>query len=256
VDLKNGIVVQDAKHLRGYSAAGAGTSFSGTTPASIDVEDGAGWTFRVFDDGRIQIIGGASGVGTVYQPGSPQYEQVLATLRTRNVHIDAMLNPTTGTTDSKPFDDFVTSFMAQMQSQGQDPLAPGATPTTASGQQQSAGTVIAQLLQQYGPGAATAASELFSNQGASLVRLETKLAALRGKYVKARRPARKAKLAAQIGALESQIRQLRAAQASASYQLAAPPPPKPGLPSWIPIAAGGLLVVIGAAILLTPSKKR
>jgi hypothetical protein len=257
VDLKNGMVrlPSDVAHLHGYASMGAPPSDMDYGAASsaapyIDVTDGGGWTFRAYADGRLQIMGGPSGVGTVYTPGSANYETVLQRLRERDPRVDSILS--TVPQGSQQASSFISGLLNQLGvGAGTETAAAEAqAPTEAQAQQGQVGQMLQSLLSQYGPGAATALQTAFANRAQSLDALTVKVAKKRAQYASATKPVKKAKLAAEIAGLEAQIRRLQATQSAAQAQLQAPPPQaRAALPAWLPWAVGGGLLLVGALAL-------
>jgi hypothetical protein len=249
MDLKNGVVrlPQDVAHLHGYGSMGLGAAADDTY---IDVTDGGGWTFRAYADGRLKIVAGPSGVGTIYTPGDAAYETVLSRLRARDPRIDTVLQGSVPPGSSQA-SGFVSNFLSKL---GVGAGGPEAGPTTPEQQSQFAQT-LQNLIGQYGPNAATALQTAWANRTQSLDALRVKVAKKRAQFAEASNPVKRAKLGAEIAGLEAQIRRLEAAQASAQAQVTAPPPaPRQALPAWLPWALAGGLVIVGA-VALTRNRK-
>lgn len=195
------------------------------------VTDSGGWTFEARSDGTLRIVGGSSGIGTVYEPGDPAYETIVQRLKGIDPGIEAALGAATSGGDperSRGLRSFISAL-------GLD---------TPEGQQAALNLA---------PDVFSAVRGFVDSGGRDLPALLKRAAALREKIARTTNVARRAKLQAELQGVQAQIELQQATQAEAASYLTPgqlPPAPAP-IPPWVvPAAVGGVLVAGGAALLI------
>lgn len=262
MDLHTGMVVPAgaAAHLRGYaSLAGDQGTPAGEVASCVKVQDNQGYVWRVFSDGSIWIVDGPVGVGTRYLPGSIAYEQVLAHVRSIDGRVDQLLAHYLVPTAEEIREGFA-GWGQTPQSAEEITWAPAAE--TATVEPAGSGfkvdwSQVASAVTTLAPVVVPAVAQTVQQQRATLQSLYTRLARKRAQYAKAKRPAKRARLAAEIRTLEEQIKAaLQAQQAALAQASGSIPVPRSGLPTWAPWAIGGTLVVVALAIGLGAAGRR
>lgn len=194
------------------------------------VTDGGGWTFEARPDGTLRIVAGPSGVGTVYEPGDPQYELIVQRLKGVDPGIEAALGAaTSGGSPEKS--GALASFVSSL---GLD---------TPEGQQAAVSLA---------PDVLSAVQGFVDGGGRDLPSLLKRAASLRAKIARTTNAARRARLQAELQGVQGQIDLMQASQVEAQAMLSpnVPPPSPSTIPPWVLPAAAGSLLVAGVAGLL------
>lgn len=234
--------------------ARAGAAYSGplgAAAAGYRVTDGTGYTFevqstgalRVVDaplvgrqvrqaDGSVRMVQQKWGVGTVYAPGDPAYEVVVARLKARDPNFEAALGP--ASTGVGSADVQKAGFFAQILGQlGLD---------TPEGQAQ-----VAQIIATEGPGVVDAVKGVFASRGKSLGELTERLAVIRAQLPSVNSTKKRARLQAEAAGIQAEIGRIQTLQTDPL--LTAPVLPQPRTPFWLLPAGLGLAAVVAGGII-------
>lgn len=218
-------------------------------PDFVDVTDGT-WQFRVRSNGRIEIIGGPSGIGTIYTPGVGNYNTVLANLKAYNFEQSQAISQVLGggaVSVSEP-NQGVTNVMSWLAHQ----IGAAGTPEERAEAQQR----TAEAAAVYGPGFIDGVRQLLSSNGKSLAALQRELARKQAKYYSTTSTTKKLKLKFEIAALEQQIAAYQATVGAASGQLSTTPASgASGFPWWLVAVAVGGVLLLGSVGFLARRKR-
>lgn len=225
----------------------AGTSYGaayGLASDYVDAFDGT-WSFRVFNDGLIEIIDGPGGIGTSYKPGDSNYNTVLANLKgysfDQKQAIEQVLGG--GAVSVGESNQGVSQVMSWLAHQ----VGTAGTPEEKAQAQAN----VAQAANVYGPGFVNGVRQLLSSNGKSLAALQRQLARKKAKYYSTTNVSKKLKLKFEIVALEQQIAAYGVGTSAAQAQLSfVPTSGGSGFPWWLlAVAVGGLVLLGGVGAL-------
>jgi hypothetical protein len=214
-----------------------------------------GYSYRVFSDGRIQIIAGPAGVGAVLQPGSQAHAAVVAEIQA-NPHTARSPGsaPTAvGSGVVPPAPSGVVQAAQAGQAAAQQDRQTGQFWQSLVGQLPDLAAPLTQIV-------GTAASAVSQGRSNDLARLQ----AQRAQKVRAldntnpRNTVRVARLQGQIMQIDQQIQAYQTALASGiPAQLS--PAPQPTVPVWAIAGAGIVVTGIALALLFSnpaPTRRR